>query len=182
MIEIRNFTDALEHAQAFIHAKCAHLEDADLSIHIKHTRARRRDVTGYYRLNDHRIVLAVKRRLRFPRTAAYGVATRPVRRPVSARRPYRLVWHEERFSSPDELVVFVAGHEFWHFLCHVGRRKRNHETKANCHGFLWLREFQCWNGPAEPVAAFPEIPPRPDLEAAPAAPDLGFQLPLFARL
>ncbi len=180
MVEIRNFTDAMNRAQAFIQAKCAHLDGTSLSIHIKHTRARRRDVTGYYRWSDQRIVLAVKRRLRYPRTAAYGVATRPLRRPGFGRRPYRLVWHKACFGSPDELVVFVAGHEFWHFLCHVGQRKRDYETKANCHGFLWLSEFKHWVGPGHAVDPFPEIPPRPDEPPTPVATPAA-QLSLFAQ-
>lgn len=175
-LEVRNFTDALEHGEAFVRAKCALVETDGLTIHIKYTRARSRDVNGYYRLEDRRMVLAVKRRLRYPRVAAYGVGTVPAQRRRLGALPFRVVWHEERFTSPDDLLVFVAGHELWHFLCHSEQRKRDHETKANCHGFLWLREFQQWPGPPHPVAAIPMLPPRPDMPVAaalhePAAPE-----------
>lgn len=161
-MELRNFTGRLERGESFVRAKAALADTGSLDIHIKFTRARGRDVNGYYRWNDQRMVLAVKQRLRYPRTAAYGVGTTPRNDRRLGGLPYRLVWHEERFESPDDLLVFVAGHEFWHFLCHSGQRKRDHETKANCNGFAWLREFRDWRGPECPVAGIPLIPPRPD--------------------
>jgi len=167
-LEIRNFTGTLEHGEAFVRAKCALVHTDGLSIHIKYTTARGRDVNGYYRLEDRRMVLAVKRRLRYPRIAAYGVGTRPLERKRLGSLPFRVVWFEDRFTSADDLLVFVAGHELWHFLCHSEQRKRDHETRANCHGFLWLREFQQWPGPPHPVAEIPLLPPRPDAAIATA--------------
>ncbi|HYC54669.1 MAG TPA: hypothetical protein VEL28_07010 [Candidatus Binatia bacterium] len=158
---ITNFTHRLERGEAFVRAKSELVDTEGLSVHIKFTRARGRDVAGYYRWNDRRMVLAVKQRLRYPRRAAYGIGTTPRAPTSTARVPYRLVWHEEPFQSPDDLLVFVAGHEFWHFLCHSGQRKRDHETKANCHGFAWLREFRTWAGPGHPVTAIPMVPPSP---------------------
>ena len=160
-VEIRNFTGAHERAEAFIRAKCHHVRTEGLSLHIKFTRAKGRDFDGYYRLDDRRIVIAVKRRLRYPRVGEYGIATTPTRSRV-ARRPWKLVWHAGTFESADDLLVFAAGHEFWHFLCHTGQRTRDHETRANCNGFLWLNEFQRWQGPPEPVAPVALMPPRPD--------------------
>ena len=162
IVEIRNFTGRLERGEAFVRAKAALIETGSLSIHLKFTRARGRDVNGYYRWDDKRMVLAIKQRLRYPRIAAYGVGTTRRTDRRLGGLPYRLVWHEEQFNSPDDLLVFVAGHEFWHFLCHTGQRKRDHETKANCHGFAWLREFQQWAGPGAEVAPIPLVPPRPD--------------------
>ncbi|HXC49789.1 MAG TPA: hypothetical protein VN634_02785 [Candidatus Limnocylindrales bacterium] len=166
-MEIRNFTGRFERGEAFVRAKAALVDTGSLSVHIKFTRARGRDVNGYYRWDDQRMVLAIKQRLRFPRSAAYGVGTTARTDRRLGGLPYRLVWHEERFETADDLLVFVAGHEFWHFLCHSGQRKRDHETKANCHGFAWLREFHAWNGPDSEVAPIPLIPPRPD-QPAPA--------------
>ncbi|HEY2773292.1 MAG TPA: hypothetical protein VGK20_04470 [Candidatus Binatia bacterium] len=165
LVEIRNFTGQLERGEAFVRAKAAQIETHELSIHIKFTRARGRDINGYYRWDDRRMVLAVKKRLRYPRMAAYGVGTMPRKTPRRGGLPYRLVWHEDRFESPDDLLVFVAGHEFWHFLCHTGQRKRDHETKANCLGFSWLLEFRAWAGLGVAVDRIPAIPPRPDLPA-----------------
>jgi hypothetical protein len=167
-VELRNFTGMLERGEAFVRAKAADVDTSGLSVHIKFTRARGRDINGYYRWEDRRMVLAVKKRLKYPRLAGYGVATTPrigKRRP--GQPPYKLVWHDDRFDSPDDLLVFVAGHEFWHFLCHTGQRKRDHETKANCNGFVWLHEFRAWAGGA--VEKIQQLPPRPDLHAIAAA-------------
>ncbi len=170
MAEIRDFTGKLERAQAFLRAKCMLVRTDDLSIHIKHTRARGRDLTGYYRLEDRRIVIAVKQRLRYPRRAAYAVGSVTIARRSPRSRPFRLVWHEEEFRDADELLAFVAGHEMWHYLCHSGQRRADHETKANCLGFLWLREFKTWPGAGHAVEPIPERPPRPDLPADARAP------------
>lgn len=162
--EIVNLTDGHERVEAFIRAKAALIDDtAGLSVHIKHTRARGRDVTGYYRFADRRIVLAVKRRLKYPRRAAYGVGSRPVDRKRLGSRPYKLVWYEETFTSSADLLIFVAGHEFWHFLCHSGQRSGDYEVRANCHGFMWLGEFQRWSGSTTDVVPIPLRPFRPDL-------------------
>jgi hypothetical protein len=160
MTELRDFTGEMDRAASFIRAKAELVDARGLSVHLKHTRARRRDVTGYYRFADRRIVIAVKKRLRYPRRAAYGIGSTPVRRLRLGGRPYKLVWFEEAFTSPEDLAIFVAGHEFWHFLCHTGQRRGGFEVRCNCNGFLWLAEFKTWAG--GPVAAVPPRPPRPD--------------------
>lgn len=166
-MELRNFTGRLERGESFVRAKASLADTTSLNVHIKFTRAKGRDINGYYRWKDQRMVLAVKQRLRYPRMAAYGVGTTPRdNRRLGGGLPYKLVWHEERFDSPDDLLVFVAGHEFWHYLCHSGQRKRDHETKANCNGFAWLHEFRAWTGPQCPVHEIPMVPPRPDRPAA----------------
>jgi hypothetical protein len=167
-MDLVNYTGKLERGEAFVRAKAALTETAGLSVHIKFTRAKGRDVNGYYRWDDRRMVLAVKQRLRYPRRAAYGVGTQSRDWQRLGGRPYRLLWHEETFASPDDLLVFVAGHEFWHFLCHSGQRKRDHETRANCHGFAWLREFRAWAGPGCAVEEIPALPSRPDRALEPA--------------
>jgi len=173
----RNTTGELVRAEAFIRAKATLVDTTDLSVHIKHTRARRRDVTGYYRFADRRMVVAVKKRLRYPRRAAYGIGSTPTSRLRLGGRPYKLVWYEETFTSPEDLLVFVAGHEFWHFLCHTGQRRGGFEVRCNCNGFLWLTEFKDWTG--GPVAPVPSRPPRPDEVAA--APSRSPQGELFAK-
>lgn len=165
-MEIRDFTESHARVAEFLRAKAMHARCEELSVHIKYTRARGRDVTGYYRFADRRIVIAVKKRLKYPRRAAYGVGSQPLERQRLGSRPYKLVWYEETFSSPADLLVFVAGHEFWHFLCHSGQRRGDFEVRANCHGFQWLREFQAWPGAHAVVEPPPLRPPRPDLAAA----------------
>lgn len=178
-MDLRNFTGKLERSEAFVRAKADLIGTGELSVHIKFTRAKGRDVNGYYRWDDQRMVLAVKQRLRYPRRAAYGVGTQSRDWQRLGGRPYRLLWHEETFSSPDDLLVFVAGHEFWHFLCHSKQRKRDHETRANCNGFAWLREFRAWPGPGSPVEEIPLLPPRPD--RAPPIVDVVAQPAVAAR-
>ena len=179
MVEFSNFTGDLEKSEAFIRAKCEQFATLGLSIHLKHTRAKDRDFDGYYRLDDQRVVVAVKKRLSYPRRAAYGIATAPRNSRAGGGLPYRLVWHEEDFSSPDDLAVFGAGHELWHFLCHSEQRRHDFETKANCNGFLWLEEFKHWPGRGFPVASQPALPPRPDGDAALGGAPVGVQLGLF---
>ena len=104
---------------------------------------------------------------RYPVNLVRGEGSERLVRPTARGRPYKLVWHEERFESPDQLLVFVAGHEIWHFLCHSGQRRGDHETKANCNGFLWLAEFKRWAGPGHAVAPIPPLPPRPDRPCEP---------------
>jgi hypothetical protein len=161
--EIVNFTEGHQRVEAFIRAKAALIDTSGLSVHIKHTRSRGRDVTGYYRFADRRIVIAVKKRLKYPRRAAYGVGSRPVERKRLGSRPYKLVWHEETFTGAEDLLAFVAGHEFWHFLCHSGQRRGDFEVRANCHGFMWLGEFQRWSGRDGGIEPIPARPLRPDL-------------------
>jgi hypothetical protein len=189
-LEIQNFTRSLHSGQDFFLAKAEHFQTDGLCVHVKHTRAKGRDIDGYYRFEDQRMVLAVKQRLRYPRLASYGIGTLP--RTKAGGAPYELVWFEDRFDNPDELLVFVAGHEVWHFLCHSGQRRGDFETRANCHGFLWLAEYRRWQADKSSLRPPPERPPRPDqpqfqqwLDApatspAPLTPPIPRQLELFA--
>ena len=72
-MDLRNATGRMERGEAFVRAKAELVDTSGLSVHIKFTKAKGRDVNGYYRWDDRRMVLAVKQRLRYPRTAAYGV-------------------------------------------------------------------------------------------------------------
>jgi len=177
--EILNFTEAHERVESFIRAKVTLVDASGLSVHIKHTRARGQDVTGYYRFADRRIVIAVKKRLKYPRRAAYGVGSKPIDRKRLGSRPYKLVWYEETFKSSDDLLIFVAGHEFWHFLCHTGQRAGDYEVRANCHGFMWLAEFHRWSGSPTDVEPIPPRPLRPDLPLPRPIP--AHSLPVAAR-
>lgn len=167
MLQIKNYTDGLERGEAFLRAKCALINTHRLSIHIKHTRARGCDLTGYYRWNDRRLVAAVRPGLRYPVKAAYSIAYAP-RKDGRSGLGRQKIWHEDHFNNADELLVFVAAHEVWHFLCDSRQRPltEDEETRANCLGFLWLREFKRWRGPGARVAPIPSNPPGPDLLTA----------------
>ena len=168
MLEIKNYTGGLERGESFLRAKLALINNHRLSIHIKHTRARGCDLTGYYRWHDRRLVAAVRPGLRYPVKAAYSVGQAP-RKDGRSGFGRQKIWYEDRFDSADDLFVFVAGHEIWHFLCDSHQRPvgRDQETLANCLGFLWLWEFKRWKTGTR-VAAIPHEPPRPDLLRASA--------------
>jgi hypothetical protein len=169
MLEIKNYTGALERGEAFLRAKLTLINTHRLSIHIKHTRARGCDLTGYYRWHDRRLVAAVRPGLHYPVKAAYSVGQAP-RKDGRSGFGRQKIWYEDRFDSADDLFVFVAGHEVWHFLCDSRQRpaSRDQETLANCLGFIWLWEFKRWKGPGARVAPIPHEPPRPDLLRASA--------------
>jgi len=163
LVEIQNFTGKFDHAEAFVRAKFNQVDHTGVSIHIKHTRAKGRDLNGYYRFADRRIVVSVKKRLRYPRDAAYGVGSTTVKKRGLGGRPYKLVWHEDTFRHAEDLLVFAAGHEMWHFLCHSGQRRGDFETRANFNGFYWLSEFRTWNGATRDLHPIPMRPPRPGI-------------------
>ena len=164
MLELKNFSGDLARGELFLRAKCALINTHRLSIHIKHTRARGCDVTGYYRSDDRRLVAAVRPGLKYPVKAAYSVGYAPKKDGRSGLGRQK-IWYEDRFESPDDLLVFVAGHEIWHFLCDSRQRAASHdeEALANRLGFLWLREFKRWRGSGARVAPIPAEPMRPDL-------------------
>jgi hypothetical protein len=74
---------------------------------------------------------------------AIGTVTReaPVR---SRRRPeWSYVLENVTFRSAAEALVFVAGHEAFHFLRHSRQiAGRNTEPGANRHGLGWLEEWR----------------------------------------
>lgn len=186
-VDLQNFTTGLDTAVEFFQAKSQYFSTEGLSVHVKYTRAKGCDLDGYYRFDDRRMVLAVKQRLRYPRLASYGIGSTPCAKAKGA--PYDLVWFEGRFDGPDDLFVFVAGHEVWHYLCHSGQRRGDFETRANCHGFLWLAEYRLWKKDPSCVLPPPVRPPRPDqvefqrwLDGATKTTPITQQLDLFASL
>ena len=54
-MDLLNFTGRLERGEAFVRAKAALVCTQELSVHIKFTRARGRDINGYYRWKDQRM-------------------------------------------------------------------------------------------------------------------------------
>jgi len=49
---------------------------------------------------------------------------------------------KEEIRNDDENMVWILGHEVWHFLCKTKQERGNRQTKANANGFKWLREFK----------------------------------------
>lgn len=48
------------------------------------------------------------------------------------------------FYDQNEVMVFIFGHEFWHFLCKTKQERGNWETKANKFGIEVLDTYRNW--------------------------------------
>lgn len=82
----------------------------------------------------------------YPRRYPLAVGTVP-REPGSRRprrhRAFSYVVEEAIFRDAAEALVFVAGHEAFHFLRHSRQiAGRNTEPSANRHGLAWLEEWR----------------------------------------
>jgi len=137
-VEYRNLTD-LELAPRFILEKLQSFDTTRLRLHLKLHRRRDSPVSGYFRFKDCLIVAAVRRVQRFPLKNRWPVATRP----APGWRGWAWVCDEEEVRDRDELLVWVAAHEIYHFLRHTRQVPGiQRETRANRFAFEWLREFK----------------------------------------
>lgn len=75
----------------------------------------------------------------YPITVSEAVGTQKV-------DEHFFVWVTERitFNDAEECMIYILGHELWHFLCETKQRKGNHQTKANKNGIDWLEKFRSW--------------------------------------
>ena len=136
-MEYRNHTD-LVRAPRFISRRLEPFETSSLRLHLKLHRRKDQPVSGYFRYGDRLVVAAVRARQRFPLKNAWPVGTRRVR----GGRGWAWVWDEEPVRDRDELMVWIAAHELYHFLRHtkqIGGIQR--ETRANRFAFEWLRAY-----------------------------------------
>jgi len=57
-------------------------------------------------------------------------------------------WIKRRigFTCLEEMMVFLLGHEMWHYMCRSGKMKgtgqRNTQARADKEGVAWLQEFK----------------------------------------
>jgi hypothetical protein len=136
-VEFRNLTD-LVRAPAFVLERLRPFDTSTLRLHLKFHRRKDQPVSGYFRYADSLVVAAVRRKQRFPLKNEWPVATRPSR----GRRRFAWVWDAEPVRDRDELMVWIAGHELYHFLRHTRQVEGiQRETRANRFAFAWLREF-----------------------------------------
>ena len=121
-------------------------------MHLKFHRRRDQEVSGYFRFDDNFVMAAVRKKQRFPLKNEWPVATRP----SSGRRRWKWVWDSEPATDRDELLVWIAAHELYHFLRHTRQVPGiNRETRANRFAFEWMRRYkaECRGDiPAEPAA------------------------------
>jgi hypothetical protein len=55
---------------------------------------------------------------------------------------FEWLYDTETEVTDEEQMVWLLGHEIWHFLCKSKQEKGNWETRSNANGFKWLREFK----------------------------------------
>ena len=139
-MEYRNLTD-LVRAPEFILKRLAPFDTTALRLQLKFHRRKDQPVSGYFRYNDLLVMAAVRSRQRVPLKNQWPVGSRPCRGGRRGRG-WAWVWDEEPVRDRDELMVWIAAHECFHFLRHtrqVGGIQR--ETRANRFAFEWLRVF-----------------------------------------
>ena len=132
---IINHTELLE-AEDFIKEKIAPYNVSGLEIHLKWHNRQWWLTSGYCKYRRKLIVAAVKYGLEYPQIRRMPINT--------AQHPdyYKWIYDKEQADSADEFMVWIAGHEFWHYLCRSKQAKGNCETNANKFGFEWMREFK----------------------------------------
>jgi len=52
------------------------------------------------------------------------------------------VYHHETYADEPELMVCLAGHEAYHFLCATNQAEPDTELGANVMGVAWLEEWR----------------------------------------
>ena len=141
-MEFKNYTD-LERAPAFVLGELEAFDTAVLRLHLKFHRRKDQYISGYYRFEDHLVVAAVRRRQRFPLKNEWPVGSRK----THSGRGWAWVWDHEPVRDRDGLMVWICGHELYHFLRHTRQIDGiNRETRANRFAFQWLRAFQAAEG------------------------------------
>ena len=137
MKEFVNATD-LQLAPDWIREKLKTYDTRALRLHLKRHRRKDQLFSGYCRYDDCLIVAAVHEKLPLPFRLQKPVRSKP--NPRTARG-YEYIWRDMAVATADQALVWVAGHECWHFLCRTGQQKGNWETRANNFGFDWLEAF-----------------------------------------
>lgn len=162
-MEYKNYTD-LEAAPEFILRELKAFDTSKLRFHLKFHRRKDQEVSGYYRFDDNFVMAAVRKKQRFPLKNEWPVATRKAR----GGRGWAWVWDRERAHDRDELMVWIAAHELFHFLRHTKQVPGiNRETRANRFAFEWMRRYMAERGAS---AAGPPATHAPTAPTAPTAP------------
>jgi hypothetical protein len=84
-----------------------------------------------------KIRVRVNERILYPFQEIMSVATKPINETM-----WEWINDKEELRNEEENMVFVLGHEMWHFLCKTKQEKGNRQTKANAFGYKMLREFK----------------------------------------
>lgn len=137
MKEFLNLTD-LTVGPEWICQQLASFDTAALRLHLKRHRRKDQLFSGYCRYNDFQIVAAIHEIMPLPFLLQKPTGSTPNGR---KRCGYDFVWHEMKVATEDQALVWVVGHEIWHYLCKTRQMRGNWETRANRFGFDWLARF-----------------------------------------
>ncbi len=87
-----------------------------------------------------RVTSNVNTRAHYPYTETMSIGTKQI-----DKKRFEWITEEVQFDNPEEVIVFVLGHEVHHFLCKSkqlkGTGQRNTQCQANKKGIEWLRKF-----------------------------------------
>lgn len=125
-------------AADWVQEKLSGYDTSKLRLHLKRHRRKDQWFSGYYRFEDFLIVAAIHERMRFPFLLQKPIGSKPNKR---KRVGYDYLWDELAITSADQAMVWIVGHESWHYLCKTKQEKGNWETRANKFGFAWAAEF-----------------------------------------
>lgn len=98
-------------------------------------------MAGYCRYKDFFVTCRINKDLTYPYSFLDPVGTQ-TRIMENGGRAWTFVTQQVTFNDAEEAMVYLIGHEMWHFLCKTKQAKGNRQTKANLNGIKWLDEFR----------------------------------------
>ncbi len=130
-------------------------DTSKLRLHLKRHRRRDQFFSGYCRYHDFLVVAAIHHKLPLPFQLAKPIGSTPNRRKKCG---YDYVWQETLIATEEQALVWVAGHECWHFLCKTKQHSGNWETRANKFGFQWVQQFNARH--PQQLSLFKQLAPK----------------------
>jgi hypothetical protein len=137
MKEFLNATD-LHEAAEWIQQQLEPFDTSPLRLHLKRHRRKDQLFSGYCRYDDSLIVAAIHEKMPVPFLLQKPIGSTPNKR---RRCGYDYLWHELVIETEAMAMVWVVGHECWHYLCKTKQMKGNWETRANKYGFEWAERY-----------------------------------------
>lgn len=154
MKEFVNATN-LHQAADWITRQLEPYDTSRLRLHLKRHRRADQIFSGYCRYDDFLVVAAIHHKLPLPFRLAKPIGSTPNRR---RKCGYDYLWHDTVIATEEQALVWVVGHECWHFLCKTKQESGNWETRANRFGFDWVDAYNA-RGPRQ-LTLFKDLVPR----------------------
>ena len=137
----KNTAIGIEQALEFIQREIQNYDTSNLITKFKNVP--KSFITGYCRYPKHNgdncvINCGVNINMQYPRSAEYAIGTKQ----LNFKKGFKWITWVENFKDSNEAMVFLFGHELWHFLCKTKQKKGNHQTKANVFGFEMLSKYR----------------------------------------